>query len=683
MVISIKVPSNVYNFKSYIYGLSLEKFIIIIAGVSIIATIFTLSLLAALITGAAYFTIMGILRFDPENVYLIRKLYFHGSAYRIKFIRNIELYGISGKFAFTALEIENTELYTDSAKNVKILGIARALEKLTCSYTIVSKPEEHENSIYYRTFVLLKANAGNFNSAVDTIRENITAFISGGGVHARLVDNEDTVSSIFPGNVKTFSNYFKKDGFYGSCYDIVDMEYSGDYLYQSIIEKLGFMVELDIDVKPLMKNGLFLKRLIASRKAELSYTKTGHYASLLKKQINSLETMSRQDKLYNVSIRFSLFSDHPAELRRNSEQFFRVMESTGFKIKPFNFFGRESFDPLAYSSHGKKYMMDAESLSSIFPCGFTAIPESRMEPLGINVITGKTVYLNLFRNSSYNIAITGETGSGKSYFTEMLLDAVDDSSIIYIIDPLNEYSGDQIVHLGSGEYPDFIMDAPGINNTVQEIIEAITGIPEEKIRIIVENACKKYGSLMFSSLIADVINYEKRHSINLASQIEKIFQIPVRLSGNRVVFRFGYASSHLRDMFFRLSITLAVSMAEKSKGNKLIIIDESHLFLKDKKNAGMVDMLARNGRHSRISLITVTQNVDDYYLNNYSESILRNSMNYFIFRQREKIKNKLFLGYNIDPSALAGGSNFDYSECFYSTGTLIRKLKIIRNLEDR
>ena len=67
MVISIKVPSNVYNFKSYIYGLSLEKFIIIIAGVSIIATIFTLSLLAALITGAAYFTIMGILRFDPEK----------------------------------------------------------------------------------------------------------------------------------------------------------------------------------------------------------------------------------------------------------------------------------------------------------------------------------------------------------------------------------------------------------------------------------------------------------------------------------------------------------------------------------------------------------------------------------------------------------------------------------------
>ena len=45
----------------------------------------------------------------------------------------------------------------------------------------------------------------------------------------------------------------------------------------------------------------------------------------------------------------------------------------------------------------------------------------------------------------------------------------------------------------------------------------------------------------------------------------------------------------------------------------------------------------------------------------------------------KKIKDKLFLGYTIDPVSLAGGSNFDYSECFYSTGTLIRKLKIAGN----
>lgn len=675
-MVSIRIPSNVYNFKSYIYGIPLEKFVMIIAGISIVATIFTTSIVAAIIAGSSYFALIGLLKFDPENAYSIRKLYFHGSAYGTRFIKNGELYGIYGKFTFTAIEIENRELYTDSAKGVGIVAIARMLETLTCVSTVVSKPEVHENSVYYRTFVLLKVHGADFNKAVDIIRENIPVFISGSAVQAKLVEDEDTLSSIFPVNVKTYSNYFKRDGFYGSFYDVIDMDYSSDYLYQSVIEKLGFRVELSMDLKPIMGKDLILKRLLASRKAELSYTKTGHYASLLKKQVISLEAMAKKDKLYNVHMRFSLISDHPAELRENSERFLKAMESTGFKIKPFHFFNRESFNPLASASQGKKYMMDAESISSIFPCGFTTLPEFSMEPVGTDVITGKTVYLNLFRGSSYNIAITGETGSGKSYFTEMLLDRAVEASSVYIIDPMMEYRGDQIVHLGSGEYPDFVIDSPEIKNMALEVIGGVSRMPSATIKTVMENTEKKYSSTLFSNIISEIINYEEQHSINLSSDTGRVFRIPLELYGKRCVFRIDYSNSRFRDIFFRLSIAMAASMARKSQGNKLIVIDESHLFLKDRRNAEIVDMLARNGRHSRISLVTVTQNVDDFYFNSYSESILRNSLNYFVFRQREKVKNKLFLGYGIDPSTLAGGSNFNYSECFYSTGTLIRKLKI-------
>ena len=111
------------------------------------------------------------------------------------------------------------------------------------------------------------------------------------------------------------------------------------------------------------------------------------------------------------------------------------------------------------------------------------------------------------------------------------------------------------------------------------------------------------------------------------------------------------------------------------------MIDESHLFLRNSKDAEIIDMLARNSRHFKTSLVTVTQNIEDYYMNSYSESVLMNSINYFIFRQHGKIKDRLFLGYEIDPAALAGGNSSDYSECFYATGTLIRKLKIYGNSE--
>lgn len=677
-MIYIKIPANVYNFKSFIYGVSLEKFIIIIAGISIIATISTISLLGAIITGIIYFAIMTLLRFEPENLYAVRKIYFHYSSTGLKFVKNNELYGISGKYIFSVIEIGNRELYTDTAKNVQMTAIEHMLDTVTCGTTIVVRPELIKESIYYRTFVILKVNTTNFNAGVDIIRENIPAVRAASAVKITLLDDEDAFRNIFRDSVKIYSNYFVRNGLYGAYFDVVDMDYSADFLYQSIIEKLGFMVELNIDLKSLNGRDILLKRLLATRKAELSYTKTGHYASILKKQINSLEAMSKQEKIYNVFMRFSVLTDHPAELRKNSETFLRVMKSAGFKMKPFNFFNDDSFNPLLSASQGKKYMMDSGAISTIFPCGFTALPEYTGEPLGMNTITGKTVYMNLFRGSSYNIAVTGETGSGKSYFTGILLDRMESSSSVYIIDPLMEYSGDQIIELGTGQYPDFTIDSSELKNIIPELLGSISGINISAIRKIIDI---KPDGMTFSNLISSITEYEKVNSITLNSELHKLFSSPVKIHGNRCVFRFDYGNSRYRDLFFRLALTFTASIAEKRPGNKIIVIDESHLFLKDLQSAEMIDMLARNGRHYRISLITITQNVDDYYFNNYSESILRNSRNYFIFRQREKIKNKLFLGYGIDPASLAGGSNFSYSECFYATGTLIQKLKITANNE--
>ena len=97
-----------YNFKSFIYGVPLEKFIIIIAGVSLIATVSTVSLPGSIIIGIVYFAIMVLLRFDPENLYAFRKIYFRYSSGGLKFVKNNELYGISGKYIFSGSNLNNT-----------------------------------------------------------------------------------------------------------------------------------------------------------------------------------------------------------------------------------------------------------------------------------------------------------------------------------------------------------------------------------------------------------------------------------------------------------------------------------------------------------------------------------------------------------------------------------------------
>ncbi len=676
MVVYIKIPSNVYNFKSYIYGMPVEKFVIILSGISMAAILFTISLPVTISAVAIYFGFMAYIKFDFSNIYKLRKLYFHGMAgHNIKFVRNGFLFCILGQDIFSAVEIENRELYTDSQKSNHIRAIMNVIDNLDCSANIITKTEVYNGKNYYRTFVILKTHGSAIETSMDLLKRNISAIVSNTALHGKAVDDENTIKSIFPANVNPELKYIGAGGFYMAYFDLLDTDYSQDFFYQTLIEKMGFTVEINMEINRIKNHEMQVKRLLASRKAEIIYTKTGHYAGLIRKQISALEYMSGKEKLYNASVRFSVISGHPAILRSNAEIFKKTMESAGFRLKTFHYFNRNSFDPLELQGQGIKYMLDSASISELFPCSFTPIPDRAAEPLGINAITGKPFYFEPFRGNSYNIAITGETGSGKSYFAKKLLDQ-NRNAKVYVIDPLGEYSYGHVIDLSLGEYVDFFIETPEMANIISTAIAKLTGIGENNITGILTGLMSKSGVATFNELISEIRLGHSRNKSTQGAVYSMPFKTPVKLEGNFIVFRFGHKNADIRDAFFDLVFSYIISTVEKEEGEKIVVMDESHLFLRNSREAEIIDMLARNSRHFRTSLITVTQNINDYYMNNYSESILMNSINYFIFRQHGKIKSSMFLGYEIDPSGLAGGSYSTYSECFYSTGSLIRKVKI-------
>jgi|GEM_PF-2087605 len=675
-VIYIKIPSNVYNFKSYIYGMSVEKFVIILSGISLAAILFTYSIYGALAVVLIYFAFMAYINFEFSNIFKLRKIYFHGTGQvSIQFVHNEFLFGVIGKQVFSVVEINNTELYTDSKKSIQIGILKNMIEDLECSSNIITRSEVYNGKNYYRTFFILKTPGNDIENSIDLLSRNLSTVFSKTVLHVKPVKDEEIVKSLFPEHIVTHSRYMESNGKFVSYLDLLDTDYSQDFFYQTAIERLGFMVEINMEINRIKNPEIPVKRLLSSRKAELVYTKTGHFASNLKKQISSLEYMAGKDKLYNVSVRFALISRHPAILRSNTESFKKTMESIGFRLQSFHFFNRHSFNPLNLQGQGIKYMIDSDSISEIFPCSFTPIPSSPQEPLGINSITFKPFYFEPFKGNSYNIAITGETGSGKSYFTKKLLDQ-NRNAKVYIIDPLGEYTSGMVVDLSSGEYIDFPVKTSEMSNIISIAMEKLTGIPKNNIARILLQLISQSGSAQFNALISE-LKQEYCNENNMPGTLYSMpFKTPVKIHENSVVFRFGHKNESLRDAFFELIFSQIISTVEKEEGEKIVVMDESHLFLRNSKEAEIIDMLARNSRHFNTSLITVTQNIDDYYMNNYSQSVLMNSMNYFIFRQHGKIKNQLYLGYEIDPSSLVGGSHANYSECFYSTGSLIRKLKI-------
>ena len=170
LVVCIRIPSNVYNFRSYIYNMPVEKFVIVLAGISLTAILFTFSLIASLAAVSLYFAFMGYIGFNFSNISKLRKLYFHGKGLsNIRFINNGLLFGIYGKEIFSGVEIDNRELYTDSSKSNQIRNIRNMINNLTCSANIITRSEICNGANYYRTYIILKTYGTSVDSAMDSL----------------------------------------------------------------------------------------------------------------------------------------------------------------------------------------------------------------------------------------------------------------------------------------------------------------------------------------------------------------------------------------------------------------------------------------------------------------------------------------------------------------------------------
>ena len=76
------------------------------------------------------------------------------------------------------------------------------------------------------------------------------------------------MNSFFPKDVTPYSRYVSTDGLFRSYLDLLVTDYSQDFLYQTTIEKLGFMVEINMEINTVKNSDVLVKRLLSARKAE-------------------------------------------------------------------------------------------------------------------------------------------------------------------------------------------------------------------------------------------------------------------------------------------------------------------------------------------------------------------------------------------------------------------------------
>ncbi|MCY0852073.1 MAG: ATP-binding protein [Thermoplasma acidophilum] len=482
---------------------------------------------------------------------------------------------------------------------------------------------ELHDKVYFSTYVFLWSQGRTENELAQSISE-----IPLGNEKAGLrFEIDDADIKLIQGLFYDFHMHARKNYISGirniSIFSLIDAEKAifPSYCEALEISDLNAVVKFSakhIDRKKLAKTA-------STKIADITYelkqrNSRKENTEYLKSVLNSAEMLSNESRkgtpeAFLCSLDFMVMSRTPYGLKREISKLDRGLRIAGMRARNLSYRASRSvrgfFD---FTRENIPYPMDASSVASFFPAYFSR-EETAGILLGINEYTGKPIYMDYFSHTSYNSIVTGETGSGKSYFAKVFSRRVfrAEYSKLLVLDPLNEYHCNELGH--SCMETDLVGFLDLIGNAISEI--------------------SSYGAIIIKY---DLISAE-------------------------------------REKAFGMMIAEALSQfMSKIDGRKTVIIDEANLVLKNEDALRLVENTVRHSRHFETSVFIITQSISDIRLGN---TIEENSVHRFFFRTASSDDgfHKYAPG-NSDLSELIGGKNRNFSECYYSYGGRYMKILI-------
>ena len=508
-------------------------------------------------------------------------------------------------------------------------------------------------------------------------------------------------------------NYFRIKNF-ETKYNTIDMTYSLGHSYESIIESFDFPVITRFKLEPLNKQKAerILAGLLSSRHAEMKfhYGKKSHIYEDLKRESSEVEFLSdrvrnQKNSMFYMDLSFRISGRDPLDLKENAERFETAMNYLGIVNRRISNLNQRTLRG-SFSLKRRKdnpYIIDSRSASSILPIYPTPNP-GRGVLVGIDSINEKPVIIDSFQNESFNSVILGETGSGKSFFSKIFLRrsiASGNAQKIFIVDPLNEYSagmfgpGSVEIVLRKGD----LLDLSGEGDLDRELISPLASIVsgtifgDDRMKKEIEN-----DIILFSGENPDEKNSEILHRIwnkyGLNSGGSKTFNVINSKSWMSddvkvVIFKTNILEEETSESLLpELILSIFAYSVNNPETRKMLVIDEAHLALSNSHASGILSNLSRHSRHYMLSIISITQSLDDLFAHQENRSLLANTASIFVFRTRsmkEEYSKMLNLEGFEEPDfhSLLGGKTVDYSECFLIRRKRLIKLRIISTENER
>lgn len=589
------------------------------------------------------------------------------------------------------------------------------------------KDVSYGDSCYYRPVIVLSEISGGNMARTEghlaSELRRISGFLASAGLKFSMPDEDGVLKMLSIGPESSKSNkvqrysygngkhFFMLNGTYFMAIRITDFKSGPYWFFSQGIDSLGFPCYVNVTASMYEDSRArrIVKYMISERSTDLRLQKKNSSArdSRTEKQLRELNSFlvsmdNFGDRLVDSKYTLILNSEHPTELTQRFQRLSSLMDFLGLEYRAVEYYTKRKIrNLLPLVAGGKKYMTNTGNISGFLPLFFT---ENRTGGIvvGLNSATEKPELFSLFSKNSYNVMILGETGSGKSHFSKLLLRRCADMGEvdrILIIDPLGEYNpdvfgaGGRTLNLSGGDYlelpEDDSFDSLNYASTLLSRLLQIRIDDLVKFRSVI-TSCLNNRTRSIREIIGKIGNELPVYAEEVKYALQTYFRNAVDLKSDRslaTVIRLSSGEQINREIQLLQMLASAYSWMSADSSRKAVVIDEAHIMLGDEDVTRIMDSMVRNSRHFNTGVINITQNFSDFQRTEFSRNIINNTSEFFVFRSKTDGPEFHELFGSMMPDSnyvmnLKGGKNDTYSECVRILDSRAYPIKIISTDEE-
>jgi type IV secretory pathway VirB4 component len=400
-----------------------------------------------------------------------------------------------------------------------------------------------------------------------------------------------------------------------------------------------------------------------------------------------------EERLFNVSLTINCKASSKEHLDYLTKKVEAELNSIMIQPKvPYfkQLKGYQTLIPLAQNKLKDERNITTNALSAFFPL---TSPFLAMEESGIFLGLNKNkipIIRDIYNLSNANGIVLATSGSGKSYFTKLLiLRHLLQNTKVIIIDPQGEYSS--LTKYSKGELIEISRDSKTIINpldlmghdymekrlSLMDVFKIMFGELSEIQKAILDkaltNTYARFGITKGKSkgksmpILGDLYQ-ELEYLSSKANRIEKttyqallnrlfmytegVFsfmnrQTQLNFNSNFVCFNIGDMPKQIKPLVMFLILEFVYTKMKSDKERKLLVIDEAWSLLSKTEEASYIFEIVKTCRKYNLGLLLITQDVEDLLSSRAGAAVLSNSSYTLLLRQKPSVISSLMKTFNL------------------------------------